>query len=215
MPLRYRYQTFNIGEFEIRLRLLRDLEQFFDPEDEAKNAGISREAFPLFGIVWASSEVLAEHLREYDIAGKRILEVGCGMALVSHLLNARDADITAMDIHPTTGDLIEGNTALNGTAPIPFMNASWSDNTAELGVFDLIIGGDILYEPRHVKTLGHFLHRHAKTTSEVIIVDPDRGQLGNFHASMAGYGFSCDSITPDFSDHLAIPYRGQIHHYRR
>jgi uncharacterized UPF0146 family protein len=33
-----------------------------------------------------------------DINGKRILEIGWGMALVSHVLNSRGADITAMDI---------------------------------------------------------------------------------------------------------------------
>tara|TARA_B110000196_G_C21069312_1_gene626647 strand:+ start:607 stop:744 length:138 start_codon:yes stop_codon:yes gene_type:complete len=45
------------------------------------------------------------------------------MALVSHFLNARGADITAMDIYPVPGELLQSNTELNKTNPIPFQNA--------------------------------------------------------------------------------------------
>ena len=37
---------------------------------------------------------------EFEIAGKRILEVGCGIGLASLVLNHRPGDITATDHHP-------------------------------------------------------------------------------------------------------------------
>ena len=49
-PLKYRYQNFQVGDHEIRLRLLRDMDQFFDPDLSAQEAGISRAAWPLFGV---------------------------------------------------------------------------------------------------------------------------------------------------------------------
>lgn len=215
MSLKYRYQNFQVGDLEIRLRLLRDLDQFFDPDDSAKGGGISREAWPLFGMVWSSSEVLAQLMLAHDIAGKRILEVGCGMALVSHVLNARGADITAMDIHPIVGDFLENNASLNNCDPIPFLNASWGDNDLELGRFDLILGSDILYEPRHVKHLARFLNQHAKPTAEIIILDPDRGQGSNFHESMLMQGYDYEGFRPALKDHLNEMYKGRGYRYYR
>ena len=78
MSLRYRYQNYEIGNVDIRLQVLRDLSQFSNIDVNAKVAG----NFPLFGIVWASAEVLARLTRGYEVIGKRILEIGCGMALV-------------------------------------------------------------------------------------------------------------------------------------
>ncbi len=153
MARRYRHQTIEIEQTDITLRILRDPSQFSDDQ-----------AFPLFGIIWASSEVLSALMLKVDIDGKRILEIGCGMALVSHVLNARGADITAMDIHPVPGELLQSNTELNKTNPIPFQNASWADELPDLGKFDLIVGSDVLYEPRQVETLPEFIDRHAKPT---------------------------------------------------
>ena len=105
-----------------------DLTQFDDDDGKAAAAGISREAFPLFGIIWASSELLAHLMLDQEIDDLRILEVGCGLGLASHVLNARGADITALDIHPITADYMCSNTALNSTPAIPFVTASWSDS---------------------------------------------------------------------------------------
>ena len=75
--------------------MLRDNQQFSDPQGEAKNLGIYDSAKPLFGVWWPSSLVLANYMLDYDIAGKRILEVGCGIGLSSLVLNHRQAEITA------------------------------------------------------------------------------------------------------------------------
>src|SRR5680860_342426 len=100
LPLRLRYQTIEVGHTDIHLCTLRDNQQFNDPEGAADALGISSAAWPIFGVVWPSGLVLANHMLNYPIEGKRILEIGCGMALSSLLLNARQADITATDYHP-------------------------------------------------------------------------------------------------------------------
>ena len=195
--------------------MLRDLDQFEDTGGRAEDAGISKEAFPLFGIVWASSEVLSRLMLGYDLTNKRVLEIGCGMALASHVMNAMGVDITAMDIHPVTEELITSNAMLNDAPGIPFLNASWGDDTSILGEFDLIVGSDVLYEPKHIKTLAAFLDRHAGPGCEVLIVDPDRGQLEEFQVNMSAAGFTHETFSPDFEDHLGVPYRCSIHRYLR
>ncbi len=51
---------------------------------------------------------------EFPIAGKRILEVGCGIGLCSLVLQQRGADITASDYHPVAEKFLRHNTDLNG-----------------------------------------------------------------------------------------------------
>lgn len=215
MSLKYRHQSFDVAGESLTLRVLRDLSQFDDPEGQASQLGISEQAFALFGIVWASSEVLAHYLSTVDVTSAPILEIGCGMALVSHYLNRRGCDISAMDIHPIAGDLLATNSALNQCSPIPFFNASWSEPDINLGKFELIVGSDILYEPRHVMHLGAFIDRHGAEHCEVVIVDPDRGQSEQFGLDMSRAGFSVRSIKPSFIDHLNISYNGEIRIYSR
>ena len=85
--LRLCYQTIEFGKIDIHLCTLRNKQEFHDPEGIAAELGISSATWPIFGVVWPSSLVLAHHIRNYDIGTKRVLEIGCGMALSSLLLN--------------------------------------------------------------------------------------------------------------------------------
>ncbi|NVK54395.1 MAG: histidine kinase, partial [Alteromonadaceae bacterium] len=88
MPhLRLSYQTVEFGETDIHLCTLRNNQEFYDPDLIAEKLGISSASWPIFGIVWPSGIVLAHFMNNYDTQAKRILEVGCGMALSSLLLN--------------------------------------------------------------------------------------------------------------------------------
>lgn len=212
---KYRYQDYAIGEHKIRLRTLRDLDQYTDTNGAVEATGVSRDAFPLFGIVWTSAEVLANLLLTEPLSGKKVLEIGCGMALTSHLLNMMSIDITAMDIHPITQALLDDNTVLNKQPGIPFAQGSWSDPDLTLGKFDLVIGSDILYEPKHVNHLAGFLNRHLTDQGEVIIVDPNRGQSGEFIKDMEAFAFQTQISKAEFVDERGIPYDGYIFRFRR
>ena len=73
--IRIRYQTIEFNGFDIHLRTLLDKQQFADQLGEAESFGISSAQWPLFGVIWDSSKVLAHEMLEFDIAGKRILEL--------------------------------------------------------------------------------------------------------------------------------------------
>ncbi|HKI60595.1 MAG TPA: methyltransferase, partial [Mariprofundaceae bacterium] len=168
--LRVRYQTFEFGDTDIHLRTLRDNQEFSDDDGEAEVLGISSATWPLFGIVWPSGQVLAHLMSDFDIKGKRILEVGCGIALSSLVLNQREADITATDYHPEAGNFLQENTELNEGRDIPFVRTGWADEETNLGKFDLIIGSDLLYERGHAELLAQFLNQHANEHCEIIII---------------------------------------------
>lgn len=210
LPLRVRYQTIEIGDTDIHLCTLRDNQQFSDPEHIARDLGICSASWPLFGIVWPSSLVLANHMLDYEITDKRILEVGCGMALSSLLLNHRQADITATDYHPTVADFLIKNAKLNDNKAIAFERLDWAEDTGKLGLFDVIIGSDLLYEDQHVALLAAFISRHAKPTCEVIVVDPGRGRKNKLTTQMADFGFSSVHTKPVDTTYLELPFKGHI-----
>lgn len=215
-PLRIRYQTFEFGEVDIHLRTLRDRQQFLDLDGIAEELGISSASWPLFGVVWNSSEVLAHIMFEYQIAGVRILEVGCGIALASLVLNHRHADITATDYHPEAEHFLSENVRLNKGQEIPFFRVGWADSAGdELGVFDLVIGSDLLYESGHVELLSNFINSHAKPHCDVILVDPGRGLHARFSKKMVCLGYSHSQSKATTVDYLREPFKGQVLRYHR
>ena len=213
-PLRIRYQTIEIEDIDIHVRTLRDNQQYFDPDGIASKIGISSATWPLFGIIWASSEVLAHLMFDYEIEGVRILEVGCGIGLASLVLNHRQADITSTDYHPEAEAFLQENTKLNNGPEIPFIRTGWGDTNTSLGTFDLIIGSDLLYERDHAADLSQFIDQHSKAQCDVIIVDPGRGQFARFSKKMSHFGYAI-SKTQICSDILKERASGKILHYHR
>lgn len=216
MPtLRYRYQTIALGELDIHVRTLRDQQEFLDPDEVAWRLGISPETWPLFGLVWASGLALAKLMLTEDVAGKRVLEVGCGIALASLVLNHRLADITATDVHPEAAGFMQENARINLHRPIPFFRHNWSESAPELGHFDLIIGSDLLYERSHVIPLATFINQHAKPGCEVIMVDPGRGHHANFSKRMVSLGYAhSQARTASGEVNDSLP-RGRVLRYQR
>ena len=214
--LRYRYHTLEFGDHDIHFRALRDRQQYNDDLGEAELLGISSTSWPIAGMVWPSEEVLALLMVNYPTGNRRVLEVGCGIGLASLVLNERLADISATDIHPSSGDNLQHNTQLNNARHIPFYRTAWQDNPAErMGTFDLIIGSDLLYESQHAKQLTLFLQQTAKPKCEVILVDASRGHSPKFRLRMQELGFDCiqlDDILPVTNPEK---YKGRIFRFRR
>lgn len=197
----YAVQTlsYRIGAVDYRLRSLADRQQFSDPDGAAAQAGISSASWPLFGMVWPAGLALAEQMATFPIEGKRILEVGCGLALSSLVLQRRGADVTASDHHPLAGEFLRHNSELNGLPPVSFFQAAWELPNADLGAFDLIIGSDLLYERDHPALLASFIALHATKDARVVIADPGREQSGRFGKAMAAHGYAATDKRPAFA----------------
>jgi len=213
--VRISYQTVEFGKTDIHVCTLRDNQEFDDPAGTAENLGICSASWPMFGVLWPSGLVLAHYIANYETGSKRILEVGCGMALSSLLLNKQCADITATDYHPEANAFLQRNTLLNHDKAICFERVGWADISDDLGLFDLIIGSDLLYEDSHIELLAAFINAHAKPVCEVIIVDPGRGRKNKLSAKMLEFGFSSSQQKPIHTDYLEKEFKGHILKYQR
>ena len=210
-----RIVALRIGDSDYRVRALSDRRQFADPDGEAERAGISSALWPLFGQIWPAGVVLADAASMLPVEGRRILEFGCGLALSSLVLQRRGADITASDHHPLVADFLRHNAALNGLPGIPYRDAPWIEENPGLGRFDLLLGGDVLYERDHVPLLAGFLQRHAAPVAEILITDPGRGHANALGRALASQGFSVTEERLRFGVEDAPPYRGRLLRYRR
>lgn len=214
IDVRVRYQTIEFGETDIHLKTLRDRNEFDDDVQEAENLGVPPSSWPLFGVVWESGEILARLMQTHNVDQLKVLEVGCGIGVASVMLSTRDADITATDYNPAVGPFLVANAALNELGPITFVREGWDDETTELGLFDLIIGSDLLYERDHVELLSHFIQRHSEPTCSVIVVDPGRGFKAKFTNKMVELGYTHDSTLP-VAPEISTSYTGKVMKFSR
>ena len=208
-------RTLRLGDHDYRIRSLVDLQQFADPDHNAQRLGISSAQWSLFGHVWPAGRLLAEAMATHDVAGKRVLELGCWLGLASLVLRHRGADVVASDYHPLAEAFLSYNAALNDMPAVPYRTLRWDTPNETLGRFDLIIGSDILYERDHAALLAQMMLRHASADAEILITDPGRGNSASFTRSLAGQGYAVSERRSRFNDTDVAPFRGRLLSYRR
>ncbi len=204
-----------LGGHDYRVRALSDRQQFADPDHAAARIGISSAQWCLFGQVWPSGRLLAEAMCTFDIRGKRILEIGCGLGLSSLVLQRRCANVTASDHHPLAQSFLEYNATQNQLPHVDYRDLPWEIPDDTLGRFDLIIGSDILYERGHAGLIADLLRRHAQPDVEVLITDPGRGNSSSFTRALAGEGYAVHEQRSRLDETDLPPFRGRLLSYRR
>lgn len=210
-----RQMQVRVGGHAYHLRVLSDLQQFADPDGHGDRLGISSAQWSLFGQVWPSGRLLAQAMQRMDIAGKRVLELGCGIGLASLVLQRRGVDVVASDAHPLADAFLAYNAALNALPAVHYRQMHWQAPLPTLGRFDLIIASDVLYERGQTTMLADVVHRHAQPRAEVAITDPGRGSSAAFTRLLEAQGFDVERIACPADDDDAPPYRGHLLLYRR
>lgn len=205
----------HVGGERYDLRALSDKQQFADPHHLAERAGISSASWSLFGQLWPASRVLAQAMHVFEVAGKRVLELGCGLGLSSLVLRRRGADILASDHHPLAESFLRHNARANGILMPAFLSLDWAATAVDLGRFDLIIGSDVLYERNHAALIAAIVERHASVSAEIVVADPGRGERARFSSALRAQGFAVTEQTAPFDDGEMPPYRGRLLRYRR
>jgi predicted nicotinamide N-methyase len=104
------------------------------------------EFLPYWAELWPASLALAEALPE--VAGLRVVELGCGLGVPALVAAAKGAEVTATDWAPAAIELLRENAARNGIvvrAELRDWREPWSER------FDVALAADVLYEQRNVE----------------------------------------------------------------
>jgi predicted nicotinamide N-methyase len=130
---------------EVTLSLLRPSA----PDELIDETAFEQDEFlPYWAELWPASIALAAALP--DLAGLRVVELGCGLGVPSLVAAARGAEVTATDWAHDAIDLLRENAARNGLELHAELR-DWREPWAER--FDLALAADVLYEQRNVEPL--------------------------------------------------------------
>jgi predicted nicotinamide N-methyase len=132
-----------VGEVELSLLRPASPDALLDEDAFARD-----EFLPYWAELWPAATALAVALP--DVAGLRVVELGCGLGLPSLVAAARGADVTASDWAEDAVELLRENAARNGLA-LRAEVRDWREPWPER--FDVVLAADVLYERRNVEPL--------------------------------------------------------------
>ena len=133
---------------------------------------------PYWAVLWRSGVALARELDGAELRGRRVVELGCGLAVPSIAAARAGALVLATDADADALELAARNARANGVE-LQTATADWA-HPAELvsrGPFDLVLAADVLYERASVAQLLALLPRLAP---EAWLADPGRPAAGAF-----------------------------------
>ena len=127
---------------------------------------------PYWSVLWRSGVALARELAAEELSGRRVVELGCGLAVPSIAAAGAGAIALATDADPEALALVACNARANYVF-VETARVAWAkpDELLERGPFDLVLGADVLYERHSVALLLGLLPRLAP---EAWIADPGR-----------------------------------------
>lgn len=127
---------------------------------------------PYWSVIWRSGVALARELVRAGLAGRRVVELGCGLGLPSIAAARAGAQVLATDADPAALELVARNADENGVA-VETAVADWANpgDLVERGPFDLALASDVLYERQSVAPLLRLLPRLAPAAW---VADPGR-----------------------------------------
>ena len=133
---------------------------------------------PYWSVLWRSGVALARELDEMELAGRRVVELGCGLAVPSFAAARAGATALATDTCPEALELVARNARESGL-PVETAMVDWAEPEAlvERAPFDLVLTSDVLYERASFARLLSLLPRLAP---EAWLADPGRPAAGAF-----------------------------------
>jgi predicted nicotinamide N-methyase len=127
---------------------------------------------PYWSVLWRSGMALARELDGENLRGRRVVELGCGLAVPSIAAARGGAEVIATDGDIDALGLVRRNAEANGVE-LETAAVDWADpdELVDRGPFDLVLCSDILYERPSVAMLLKLLPRLAPVAW---VADPGR-----------------------------------------
>jgi len=176
-------RTTTIGGQGITLLSPANADDLISEDDYVKD-----ERLPYWADLWPSAQILAEEVRTMRLAGQRVLELGCGLGLVSIAAAMAGADVVATDYYDDALLFARLNAMVNTSRTIGTRMVDWTAMPADLGRFDVLLASDVLYEHRYAPLVANAIATTLVRGGEAIVADPGRIALQGFRDECAERG---------------------------
>ncbi len=148
------------------------------------------ERLPYWAEFWPSSIALAERLASESGAGRRLLELGCGVGLVAAVAAWRGFDVTATDYYADALEFVRFNAAQNGERPPATRLVDWRDFPENIGRFDVVVASDVLYERPYADLVAAAFAATLEPHGLGILTDPQRQKGALFPEACQRHGLA-------------------------
>jgi predicted nicotinamide N-methyase len=165
-----------VGEGEIHLETPRSADELINEVDFEHD-----ERLPYWADVWPSSTALAGVVAGLpDGVGKRALELGCGLGLVTIGALRAGFDVLATDYYEDAL-LFARRNGLSATGREPrTRHVDWRAFPTDLGRFDLVLASDVLYEREYATLVADAIVASLAPGGVGLVADPGRVALLSF-----------------------------------
>jgi predicted nicotinamide N-methyase len=170
-----------------------------DSEALLTEEAFAREEFlPYWADLWPSAIELAHTVETWELGGRSVLELGCGLALPGIAAALRGGRVTVSDWAPDAMAFAEVNARRNGVE-LDVLEAGWAapERLVERAPWDLVLAADVLYEQRNVDQLLDLLPRLVDD-GRVVLADPGRIPAERFLREAAA-GWHIETVRGDGS----------------
>ncbi|MGQ0712288.1 MAG: class I SAM-dependent methyltransferase [Gemmatimonadaceae bacterium] len=146
------------------------------------------ERLPYWADVWPSSTVLATRIANEAGTGRALLELGCGLGIVSVAAMRAGFDVVATDYYEDALRFTRANAWRNLRREPRTRMVDWRALPNDLGTFDVIVAADVLYEMTYAELVGDALAAALAPSGVAVIADPGRIALDRFIDACAARG---------------------------
>ena len=148
------------------------------------------ERLPYWADVWPSSVILASHLATDVGSGRSLLELGCGLGIVSMAALRAGFDVIATDYYEDALHFTRANAWLSLQREPATRMVDWRELPSDLGTFDVIVAADVLYEMTYAELVADALAAALAPKGTAIIADPGRIAVDRFLEACAARGLA-------------------------
>jgi predicted nicotinamide N-methyase len=178
----------DLGGWRVRLEKPRNSDDLISEAEFAKD-----ERLPYWADLWPGAESLAKYLvSQPPVAStptpSRALELGCGIGLVTIAAMRAGFTVTGTDYYDDALRFTARNAFANlGVEPATRM-VDWRAFPADLGVFDLVLAADVLYERAYSRLVATAVARSLAPGGSALIADQGRVGLEEFLSAVTELG---------------------------
>lgn len=203
MTIKVHYKTINhvrkLGSKVYVLEAIRSLDEAIDDlcevltEEEQKDP-FAEDLCPYFGILWPAGEGLSIYLNDHPeiVKNKTVLELGAGLGYPSLVATYLGGKVLTTDYHPDVESYFKRNCRHSGIN-CDYLRLNWREDSQDIGLFDVVMGSDVLYENKHAREVAKGLIRFLKPNGKILLSDPGRNYLQPFLEAMKAEGYTEES----------------------
>ncbi len=192
---RFVVEPLEVAAFGRELELLapRSAEDLLSEEDFEHD-----ERLPYWADLWPSSYALADRVASEERSAAdnrvRLLELGCGLGLVTIAALTAGFDVLATDYYADALLFTRAN-ALRILGKDPAVRlVDWRDLPPDLGKFERVVAADVLYEERYATIVADTITRTLARSGAALIADPGRSALPAFLRECEARGLAVASV---------------------